>query len=70
MRANGVKAVAPVREIQQWDREPGLGATYVAREYADMTVEMLASRGIVSEVIPDGRYFRVKVYPLPPKGTH
>lgn len=48
----------------------GLGATYVAREYADQTVQMLADRGIVSEVIPEGRYFRVKVYPLPPKGTH
>lgn len=48
----------------------GPGATYVNRAVADATVEMLASRGIVSEVIPDGLYFRVKVYPLPPRGTH
>lgn len=49
---------------------PELGATFVERGPADGTVRHLARLGIISEVIPDGRYFRVKVYPLPPKGTH
>lgn len=48
----------------------GPGATYVARQYADATVELLATRGIISEVIPDGRYWLVKVYPKPPEGKH
>jgi hypothetical protein len=48
----------------------GPGATYVTAEDAIATVEFLARVGIVSEVVPDGRYFRLNIWPLPPKGTH
>jgi hypothetical protein len=45
---------------------PGLpplgGATFVSREYADKAVKLWADFGIVSEVVADGRYFRVIIY--------
>ena len=70
MQPNGVRAVAPAQEVRQWNREIGLGATFVERGLADGTVEHLSRFGIVSEVVEDGRYWRVKVYPRLPEGAH
>jgi len=46
-----------------------LGATYISRKFADYTVNFLGDQGIVSEVIPDGRYFRVRVYLKPARSV-
>jgi hypothetical protein len=45
-------------------RPPSLGATFVAREYAERTVEMLAAcpAKIVSEVVKDGKWWRVIIH--------
>jgi hypothetical protein len=39
------------------------GATFVSRELADKAVKLWADFGIVSEVVADGRYWRVLIYP-------
>ena len=49
---------------------PSLGATIVDRELANGLVEHLSRFRIPAEVVEDGRYFRVKTYPIPPEGTH
>jgi len=41
-----------------------LGATIISRGIADVLVEHLARFGIASEVVKDGRYWRVIVYPM------
>jgi hypothetical protein len=41
----------------------GRGATYVDRQVADGTVEMLASGWIIAEVVRDGKCWRLIVHP-------
>jgi len=45
------------------DPDPRLGTrtTYTLRGVADATVEMLASCGIISEVVENGRFWGVKI---------
>lgn len=45
------------------DENLNRGATYVDRVLADRDVETFSRFGIVSEVVEDGRYWRVIVHP-------
>lgn len=46
------------------EEELNRGALYVNRGIADGDVEFFARVGLVSQVVPDGRYWRVNVFPL------